>query len=171
MALVNGKSALVTILSTDQTLDVLQAVGWRSYAAWPQYFQVATAIGIPAELTFFFGLFLMNDPEGRDIVRQFAHVMLRGHMNGTRLHASECPFIALSRAAPHQYLQVRTILRLGHILPIRSCGARSSTGRWRDHCLRMRRAGSCSTSTPSRTLPQASSACLTTVRVASTAPV
>lgn len=68
--LCNGKSTTVDILSTHQTDDVLETA--------------ASVINIPPDLTYFFGLYLVEDPSGKEVVR--------------RLQEFESPYISLLRA-------------------------------------------------------------------------
>jgi hypothetical protein len=56
------------------------------------YAQLCTDIGVPSEYTYYFALFLMEDKEGRKIIR--------------RLQEFECPFVTIQRAEPHHVIMV-----------------------------------------------------------------
>ncbi|EDQ91616.1 uncharacterized protein MONBRDRAFT_15069, partial [Monosiga brevicollis MX1] len=77
--LANGKRIKVDIMSTDQTEDVLETV--------------AGFIELPTAMTYFFGLYLVDDIDGKVVIR--------------KLQDFESPFISLMRAEPHQKIQLR----------------------------------------------------------------
>eukprot|EP00730_Choanoeca_flexa_P016313 TRINITY_DN7675_c0_g1_i1.p2 TRINITY_DN7675_c0_g1~~TRINITY_DN7675_c0_g1_i1.p2 ORF type:complete len:482 (+),score=173.85 TRINITY_DN7675_c0_g1_i1:3565-5010(+) len=77
--LANGKKVSINIVSTDQTEDVLETV--------------CSFIELPSDLTYFFGLYLVDDLDGKVIIR--------------KLQDFESPFISLMRAEPHQKIQLR----------------------------------------------------------------
>ena len=77
--LVNGKSVKVDITSTDQTDDVLETV--------------CSVLELGTDLTYYFGLYLVDDVSGRTIIR--------------KLQDFESPYISLMRAEPHQRIQLR----------------------------------------------------------------
>eukprot|EP01147_Barroeca_monosierra_P005267 gene5267-7046_t len=77
--LVNGKKVSVDILNIDQTDDVLETV--------------CSVLDLDADLTYYFGLYLVDDLDGKVIVR--------------KLQDFESPYISLDRAEPHQKIQLR----------------------------------------------------------------
>lgn len=77
--LVNGKSVKVDIVSTDQTDDVLETA--------------ISVIGLDSELTYYFGLYLVEDVSGKVTIRA--------------LQGFESPYFSLQRAAPGHKLQLR----------------------------------------------------------------
>eukprot|EP00039_Didymoeca_costata_P006144 m.87789 g.87789 ORF g.87789 m.87789 type:complete len:500 (+) comp13129_c2_seq6:234-1733(+) len=77
--LVNGKSIKVDIVSTDQTDDVLETA--------------ASVIGLQADLTYYFGLYLVEDVTGKVTIR--------------KLQDFESPYVSLKRADPEHRVQLR----------------------------------------------------------------
>jgi sorting nexin-17 len=77
----NGKCLKVDIMSTDQSDDVLETVSFLMKCI--NFFQVCGMLDIPADLTYYFGLFLLEEPNGT-VIR--------------KLQEFESPFISLGRA-------------------------------------------------------------------------
>ena len=77
----NGKSVKCDIMSTDQTDDVLETA--------------ATVIGLDENLTYYFGLYMVEDASGKYTVR--------------KLQDFESPHVSLSRAPEGHKIMVRCV--------------------------------------------------------------